>query len=156
MIQVTIPGDKEIKIAHVVFDYNGTIARDGKLLAGVKEGIAAFSEQLTFHVITADTFGSVAKELQGVKALLTVIPKENQAEAKCDYIETLGSEETLGVGNGANDCLMLKAAALGIAVLGDEGLAAASLASADIVLKDILDLFGFFKRPERLIATLRR
>ena len=51
MISIDIPGFKKTDIEHVVFDYNGTIARDGELIKGVREGIAKFSSQLNFHVI---------------------------------------------------------------------------------------------------------
>lgn len=156
MKQVDIPGYKKIEIEHVVFDYNGTLATDGKLQSGVKEAIQSLSHESIVHVITADTFGIVEKEMMGMDIQLIVIPKEKQAEAKRDYVRQLGAGRTMAVGNGANDGAMLREAALGIAVLGDEGLAAAALTSADIVVKDILDLFGYFKTPDRLVATLRR
>ena len=155
MISINIPGFGRISIKHVVFDYNGTIAKDGALIKGVKEGIKQFSNQLKFHVITADTFGFVKKELYDVNAALTIIPKSNQAQSKLDYINTLGSDQTICVGNGANDRLMLKEACIGIAVLQEEGLASSSLVAADLLLKNILDIFDFFQTPERLIASLR-
>ncbi|MCG8642634.1 MAG: ATPase P [Desulfobacterales bacterium] len=155
MIQVDIPGKECLKIRHVIFDYNGTIGKDGKLIQGVKQGIRQFSDRLTFHVLTADTFGSAKKQLQGVNALLTVISKDNQHQKKLDYLDALGAEQTLCAGNGRNDVLMLKKACIGIAVLGDEGVSSACLSASDIVVKDILDVFGLLKTPERIIATLR-
>jgi len=59
------------------------------------------------------------------------------------------------VGNGANDRLMLKEAAIGIAVLQEEGLAVTSLLAADLLVKNVLDVFGFFRTPDRLRASLR-
>ncbi len=155
-MNIDIPGLGQIDIEHVVFDYNGTIARDGKLIKGVKEGIAKFSSQLNFHVITADTFGFVKKQLQDVNAVLTIISNENQDQKKLDYINTLGAKHTICVGNGVNDRLMLKEACIGIAVLGEEGLATSSLVAADLMVKNILDIFSFFKTRERLIACLRK
>ena len=155
MIRFDIPGFKQIDIAHVVFDYNGTIAVDGRLIHGVKQGIEAFSNRLTFHVITADTFGFVEKELAGVNASLTIIPKEDQAQAKKDYVRKLGAHRTMGVGNGANDRLMLRESGIGIAVLQDEGLAVQAFVSADLLIKDICDVFEFFNTPERMTAGLR-
>ncbi|MCF6245900.1 MAG: ATPase P [Desulfobacula sp.] len=155
MIKINIPGFGQINIEHVIFDYNGTIAKDGTLIKGVKQGIAQFSNQVKFHVITADTFGFVEKQLLGVDAVLTIIPKGDQDQKKLDYINTLGSAHTICVGNGANDRLMLKEACIGIAILGDEGLASSSLLVADLLVKDILDVFAFFQTPERLIASLR-
>ena len=155
MIHIHIPGMGEKQIAHVVFDYNGTIAKDGVLIPGVKEEMAAFSDKLSFHVITADTFGFVRKELSGLDCSITIIPEKDQAEAKLEFIRQLGPDQTFCVGNGANDRLMLKEAAIGIAVLQDEGMAVSSLLVADLVVKSILDVFEFFRTPDRLKATLR-
>ncbi|MCK5835734.1 MAG: ATPase P [Desulfobacula sp.] len=155
MIYINIPGFGKINIKHVVFDYNGTIALDGKLIKGVKEGIKKYSRQVKFHVITADTFGFVEKELQDIDAILTIIPRENQAQRKRDYVRNLGSDQTLCAGNGSNDRMMLKEAGIGIAICGQEGLATSSLGAADLLVTDILDIFGFFQTPERLIACLR-
>lgn len=154
-MDITIPGFGGTCIAHAVFDYNGTIARDGRLINGVRQGITEFSNQLTFHVITADTFGFVKRELRDLPVVLTVIPKGEQDQKKLDYINALGPRETLAVGNGANDCLMLEKARIGIAVLGEEGLAVSSLTAADLAVKNILDVFGLLRVPERLIASLR-
>ncbi len=155
MFHITIPGTGTCHIEHVVFDYNGTIARDGQLINGVREGIKKYSDILKFHVITADTFGFVKKELKDLDISLTIIPEKDQAQRKLDYIRILGKKKTIFAGNGANDRLMLEQACIGIAVLGDEGLAASSLLSCDIIVKDILNIFGFFKTPQRLAASLR-
>jgi soluble P-type ATPase len=155
MMDINIPGFGPICIKHVVFDYNGTVAKDGSLIKGVRHGIKQFSSQLEFHVITADTFGFVKKELKDVKTNLTIIPKDNQAQSKLDYVSKLGLAQTISVGNGANDELMLKEACIGIAVLQEEGLASSSFMAADLMVRDILDIFDLFKTPERLIATLR-
>lgn len=155
MIHFDIPGQGQITIDHVVFDYNGTIARDGKLIPGVGQAMKKYSTLVNFHVITADTFGDVKKQLQDVNAVLTLISNHDQAQKKLDYINTLEPLHTLCAGNGANDRLMLKKARIGIAVMGEEGLATASFMAADLMVQNILDVFGFFKTPERLVASLR-
>ena len=155
MIHIQIPGVGEKRISHVVFDYNGTIAKDGILIPGVREEMAAFSDKLSFHVITADTFGFVQKELSGIHCSITIIPEKDQAEAKLEFVRRLGPDQALCVGNGSNDRLMLKEAAIGIAVLQEEGLAVTSLLAADLLVKNILDVFGFFRTPDRLRASLR-
>lgn len=151
-----IPGDRQLTIAHVVLDFNGTLAVDGRLIPGIGEKINAHAEALDFHVITADTFGSVEKQLTGVHCARVVIPPGDQAEAKRDFLDTLGAEKSIAAGNGVNDAAMLNRAAVGIAVLGREGLAAAALGAADIVVSDIMDLFGYLDHPDRLRACLRR
>jgi soluble P-type ATPase len=51
---------------------------------------------------------------------------------------------------------MLNAAALGIAILGREGLAVTTLQSADLVLPDILTALELFEKPLRIVASLRK
>ncbi len=155
MLRLTVPGMKHLEIRHVVFDFNGTIAKDGKLINGVKQGIDEFSDRLKFHIITADTFGSVKEQLDNVDAVLTVISNKNQDQKKLSYLKTLGIHQTICVGNGANDVLMLDESIIGIAVLGEEGIASDAISASDHMVKNIRDVFGFFKTPERLVATLR-
>jgi len=57
MITIDIPGYKKLKLAHLVLDYNGTLACDGKMITGVKKCLTALAKPLKIHVITADTFG---------------------------------------------------------------------------------------------------
>lgn len=86
---------------------------------------------------------------------LTVLPAERQAEAKKSLVERLGPGITVSIGNGRNDRLMLKAAALGIVVVQAEGAAAETVLSAQVVCTDILDALDLLLHPLRLVATLR-
>lgn len=150
-----IPGRAPIDIKNVVFDYNGTLAIDGQLIEGVDKRINDLAGDIHFHVITADTYGSVEKELSGVNCSVAKIPKEQQDIGKLDYLLKLGKEKTLCVGNGRNDKLMLKESAIGIALIQDEGVCVESLLAADIACKSIMDVFAYFKIPNRMKATLR-
>jgi len=150
-----IPGQETIEIQNVVLDYNGTIAVDGKLIEGVAEIINDLAEIITFHVITADTYGSVEKELETTSCNVVKIPEDKQDVSKLDFLLKLGKQTTLCVGNGKNDRLMLKESIIGVAVLQDEGVCVESLLAADIACKSILDVFMYFKDPNRIIATLR-
>ena len=58
MIIVEIPGRKSIEVHHLVLDFNGTLAIDGKLIDGTKPLLELLSNQLTIHVVTAVTFGT--------------------------------------------------------------------------------------------------
>ncbi|MDH3357652.1 MAG: ATPase P [Desulfobacteraceae bacterium] len=155
MIEIDIPGNKILQLEHLVLDYNGTIAFDGALIDGVKECLAELSQMLTVHVITADTFGSVKKAIEDIDCKLAVIPLDRQDVAKLEYVKNLGCEQTVSMGNGANDRLMLKASALGVAVIQGEGAAFETIASTDIVCTDILSALSLLTNPLRLIATLR-
>jgi len=155
MIEIDIPGTKILQLEHLVLDYNGTIAFDGALIDGVKECLAELSQMLTIHVITADTFGSVKKALEDIDCKLAVIPLDHQDVAKLEYVKNLGCEQIVSMGNGVNDRLMLKASALGVAVIQGEGAVFETIASADIVCTDILSALSLLTNPLRLIATLR-
>ncbi len=155
MIHIDIPGFGPVGIQHVVLDFNGTIAEDGRRVPELKRAMASLSGQVEFHVLTADTFGSVKKELEGMDFTLKVISEKAQDQKKQDYVLSLGAEKTLAAGNGANDALMLKTARIGVGVMLKEGMAVAAMTAADIVVRDILDLFGLLSVPKRLIATLR-
>ena len=152
---LAIPGRNEIKIKHVVFDFNGTIAVDGKLITGVAKLINELSTDISFHVITADTYGSVEKELVDVNCSIEKIPEKNKDIGKLEFLEKCGKENTLCVGNGNNDKLMLKESIIGIAIIQDEGVCVETLLAADIACKSIIDVFNYFKTPDRIRATLR-
>ena len=155
MIEINIPGFHNLQLAHLVSDYNGTLAADGKLLPGVRDAIAALAPEIQVHIITADTFGLAASELAGLPARLSIIPVEAQAEAKLAFICGLGAASVVAIGNGRNDRKMLAAAAIGIALIQEEGASAETLACADVVSSSILDALDLLRNPKRLIATLR-
>ena len=67
-----------------------------------------------------------------------------------------GGERAVAIGNGANDADMQRAAMLGIAVVGPEGLAGGALAAADVVVASINDALGLLVNSKRLMGTLRR
>ena len=155
MIAVGIPGFGSLELEHLVLDYNGTLAVDGRLLPGVREALAALAEALAIHVITADTFGLAGVELAGLPVNLAIVPEADQAEAKLAYIERLGADGVFAVGNGRNDRKMLAAAAIGVALVQREGAAGAAIAEADVVAASVLDALELLRQPKRLVATLR-
>jgi soluble P-type ATPase len=155
MIRINIPGFRDLQLVHLVLDYNGTLAVDGKVLPGVGEALNIVSSDLEVHVITADTFGFAANQLAGLPVKLTIIPVESQAEAKFKFVSHLGADGVVAIGNGRNDRMMLKAVALGIAVIQMEGASAETLTCADVVSLTILEALDLLQNPKRLIATLR-
>ena len=155
MFDVDIPGFGSLSIQYLVCDFNGTLAVDGHLLDGVKEELNNVARQVSIHVVTADTFGLARESLQGVNCKLVVLPPGDQAEAKQEVINELGADQTIAVGNGRNDRLMLKTAAVGIAVLMDEGASCQTIGHADILVPGILPALAFFREPRRLVAALR-
>ena len=117
MIEIRIPGDDDLKLEHLVLDYNGTLAFDGELLPRVKDTLISLATKIDVHVLTADTFGKVRDRLDGVACHVEIIPGESQDQEKLAYIEALGVENVASIGNGRNDRLMLKRSALATCLL---------------------------------------
>jgi soluble P-type ATPase len=155
MIRTAIPGFGQLEIANLVLDFNGTLAVDGELLAGVKALLGDLARKLTVHVLTADTFGTARSQLEGVACRFSALPEGDQDLAKDRYVQQLGAGQTACIGNGRNDRRMLRSAALGIAVILGEGAAVESLLAADIVCTDIRDALALLTHPLRLTASLR-
>ena len=156
MIELNIPGRGNLRLSHVVLDVNGTIARDGRLLDKVARPLTGLRDRLTVHLLTADTYGKQdhIDLMLGIKA--TRIKSGDAGPLKADYVRQLGAETVIAIGQGANDASMLEAAAIGIAVLGEEGLAVEALLKADIVCASIFDALNLLEYPARLVATLRK
>lgn len=156
MIELDIPGRGKFKLEHLVLDVNGTIAKDGRLLDKVAKPLAALKDRLAVHLLTADTYGKQENIdlMLGMKALR--VNPGNEAGQKGDYVRMLGAESVVAVGQGANDAEMLKAAAIGIAVLGDEGLAREAALNCDVMVHSIYEAINLLEFPTRLVATLRK
>jgi soluble P-type ATPase len=155
MLELEIPGFKDLRLAHLVLDYNGTLACDGKPLQGVQEPLAKLSASLDILILTADTFGTVQGQVAGWPCRVEVIPRGEEAEAKLRWVRDLGETQTAAVGNGRNDRLMLKEAALGIVVVQTEGTAVEAMSAADLLVPGILEALDLLLFPRRLKATLR-
>ncbi len=155
MLKCDIPGFGPLRIQNLVLDYNGTLAVGGQLLDGVKENLRALSALVDIHILTADTFGSVKQSFKQESFFVEILQEGNQAKQKEAYVRKLGAAETIAVGNGRNDRLMLKTARLGIVVIQQEGASGAALENSDIVVPDIVSALKLFFEPKRLIASLR-
>jgi soluble P-type ATPase len=138
-----------------VLDFNGTLAVDGRLLSGVKPRLAQLARSLGIHIVTADTFGKARASLRGVDCALEILKGGGEDRAKARYVRRLGTRAVACIGNGRNDRLMLRAAALGIATVQREGAALEALQAADVVVHDVCDALDLLLAPRRLVATLR-
>lgn len=154
-MQLSIPGVGAIELKHLVLDFNGTIGRDGLLMSNIDKTVVELAGKITVHVLTADSGGTVAQEVEGLPCTFHIIASGNEAEQKEAYVKSLGADFVVCIGNGANDRLMLKASRLGIAVLEGEGTAVSSIMNADIVARSIYDALGLLMVPQRIVATLR-
>jgi soluble P-type ATPase len=155
MLRLNIPNYDTIMIEHLLLDFNGTIAIDGKLVPGVAQRLEELSSLLTIHVITADTNGTARSQLENIPCTIKIISDINQDRVKIGYARDLGLSKVVAIGNGTNDFLMLKKAALSIGVIQTEGAAAKTMQAAKIICNDIKDALDLLLRHHRLTATLR-
>jgi P-type E1-E2 ATPase len=151
-IAVDLPGRGQVVLTTLALDFTGTLAKDGALLPGVAEAFVALAARLRIVVLTADTFGTAAKALEGLPVEVRIVATGAE---KAEYLRSLKLQDVVAVGNGRNDVEMLRAAGLAIAVVGPEGAAGALLRVADVVVRDVHDALDLLVYPLRLKATLR-
>jgi P-type E1-E2 ATPase len=155
MISVSVPGWGDLDIEYLVVDYNGTCAFDGKIKENVKEMLDKVSRYIKVFIITSDTYGNIDAEGNTIGFSIIKVGKDGSGAEKAKIIRELGPEKIVAIGNGSNDVLMLKEAALGIGVIGEEGCAKDVLKEADFVVKSVIDALSILLHPERIVATLR-
>lgn len=156
MIQIDVPGWGRRAIEHLVMDFNGCLGLDGHLLPGVDERLPLLSIKVRLHICTADTFGTAQEQTRPFECALKILNPNLQDQQKVEVVRKLGPLTCAAIGNGRNDVLMLKEAALGIAILGPEGMASELLEVSDVLVADINDALDLMLAPKRLTATLRK
>ncbi|UJF17787.1 HAD hydrolase family protein [Vibrio sp. SS-MA-C1-2] len=154
MITITLPNET-MTIEHVVFDFNGTLAVDGKLIDSVEDKLVELSHLVDIHVLTADTFSSATDELKGLPLSLICLEGKMVGREKLEAIRHLDLDTTVTVGNGLNDIFMLQAAKVGIAVNSKEGLSVKAIESADLYCLSVIDAIDLLLNPTRIAAGLR-
>ncbi len=155
MIVYEIPGRDNIEINNIVFDYNGTIAVEGKLIEGVSELINRLAEYVDIYILTADTYGTVEKECSIINGKVLTFPSENVGESKKKIVMELGREKTMCIGNGYNDILMFKESVLSIGIIEGEGACGKLLSNADIIACSIIEALNIIINKNMIKATLR-
>lgn len=156
MIELNIPGHGQIELEHLVCDVNGTLAVDGKLQEGLVRAFSTLKDRLEIHLITANMHGKQEVidhqlNLQAVKIQLG-----EEALQKAAYIEQIGADKVVAIGQGANDAAMLKNARIGICVFSPEGVAIETLLAADLVVSNINNALELLEKPLRLVSSLRK
>lgn len=156
MIELYISGRGVLQLEHLVCDVNGTLALDGHLIEGMPRELFQLRDRLQLHLLTADTHGRQSIIDQQLNLRAVRIQAGEEIAQKTAFVENLGAEKVVAIGQGANDSGMLKVAALGICVLSSEGAALETLLSADLVVPDILTALQLLNKPLRIVASLRR
>ncbi|TVM16166.1 ATPase P [Oceanidesulfovibrio indonesiensis] len=159
MIEIQIPGLRTLRVQTLVLDFNGTMACDGKLLPGVSERLCELSRNLDVVVVTADTYGTVGRELDGLPMTIgnlaeRVSASVDEDEAKARLVRSFKADVVF-IGNGRNDAPAMRAAALGIVLIQAECAATSALVAADIASTCIENALDLLLKPKRLIASLR-
>ncbi len=154
-IELDIPGRGALRLDHLVLDVNGTLAVDGQLIEGVRRQLGELRDRLTIHLLTADTFGRQGEIDQALNLTAVRLRPGGEPQQKAEFVLALDAQRVVSIGQGANDAGMLRAAALGIAVISPEGLASASLTAADVLAPSITAALDLLLHPMRLVATLR-
>ena len=152
MLRLDIPQRDVIELHHAVFDINGTLAVDGMAMPEVIDALRSLSEHLSIHLLSANTYGNATYLGADLGFPLHLIAR---GEEKTRYVQHLGPQNVVATGNGINDVGMLRLAAIGIAVMTSEGIAARALQAADIIVSSPYDAINLLLKPKRLIATLR-
>jgi P-type E1-E2 ATPase len=135
---------------------NGTLAVDGQLQEGVKQRLSTLRDRLTLHLLTTDTHGKQGIIDQQLNLKAVRIQPGEEDEQKANYVQQLGAETVVAIGQGANDAGMLQVAALGMCVLSAEGTAVKTLIVADLVVANIGEALELLEKPLRIVATLRK
>lgn len=155
MLEIEIPGFGTVKLEHLVSDFTGTLSLDGSLLPGVRDQLNKIARFLKIHILTADTFGKVRDEFEGINCEIHILKGKEHDIQKEEYVRKLGADHVVAFGNGKNDRKMLRIARIGIAVSQGEGCAVDAINAADIHVVSAQDGLGLLLNTKRCKATLR-
>ncbi len=151
-VGISIPGEGELRLEHLVLDVNGTLSDRGEPIAGALGPLRTLARVLALHVLSADTFGTAERLAQSIGATYRRI---RTGADKLEYVRSLGASACVAIGNGRNDAPMLQAAGVGIAVIGPEGAHRDALSAADVTAVSIEQALALLLEPMTLVATLR-
>jgi len=147
-------GDREYELTQIIFDLNGTLAVNGKLVKGVQKRIEKLKELgFTMYLLTGDQRGSAAEQAKslGIQVIITPTGKEKEAFAK-----TLKRQSLVAIGNARIDIGTFNHASLLIATVQSEGVHAQILNHVDIVVPSINDALDILINQDIFCATMRK
>ncbi len=150
----SVPGYGSLALENVVLDLNGTLTESGEFISGVLDRLSALEEAgFKIYVLSGDTRGTLAKALRQSPGIKSAVTKT--AEAKRRFVESIGPERTVCIGNGNIDLEMFKVAKLSICTIQAEGATTKAILEADIAVTHITHGLEMLLDSDRLIATLR-
>ncbi|MDR3698281.1 MAG: hypothetical protein P4L56_01520 [Candidatus Sulfopaludibacter sp.] len=158
-IAVDIPGFGRLALELLLSDYTGTLSRGGKLSAATERRLLHLAKVVDIHILTADTFGTAARELGHLPVTIHRLESPQQDVQKESFAAAMGPARIAAFGNGNNDRLLLgavkKAGGLAIAVDNGEGCAVETLQHANLFTTGIENALDLLIETARLKATLR-
>ena len=154
METIRVPGWGSVEIRNVVLDLNGTMTEAGDFIPGVLDRLRELREKgLKIYILSGDTRGSMrqlAEAIPGIEPVFTETAQDKRA-----FVEKIGPEESVCIGNGNIDVEMFKVARLSICTIQAEGAATKAVLQADVVVTHIRHAFEILLDPKKLMATLR-
>ena len=110
-MNIEIDGFGKIEAEYLVSDLNGTLAMFGKVSPKTKNLIKQLKSKLKIFILSADTFNNgkeIADDL-GVE-FHKLSGTKSQALEKYEFLQNLGPEKSIVMGNGRNDYMMIQKA----------------------------------------------
>lgn len=154
MKTIAVPGWGSVEMENLVLDLNGTLTESGDFIPGVFDYLEKLKAQgFKIFILSGDTRGTLKHTFPGSSEIEPVITKT--AREKRAFVESIGAERTVCVGNGNIDVEMFRVAGLSICTIQAEGATTQAMLQADIVVIHIKHAFEILLDPEKLIATLR-
>jgi len=151
---IAIPGYGSLELENLVLDLNGTLTESGDFIPGVLDDLKKLKAHgFKIYILSGDTRGTLKQafpKFSGVEPIVTKTALDKRA-----FVESIGAERTVCVGNGNIDVEMFKAARLSICTVQAEGATTQAILEADIVVIHIKHAFEILLDPKKLIATLR-
>ena len=149
-MKIDVPNYGIVEFKSVLFDLNGTLGASGKVPGDVKRLLKKLADRYTVVVLSADTFGTLEEEFEGLPVRIERVSSGKEKAAIAG-----GYAPYAAVGNGNNDIAMMESAELSFCVVGEEGAAVDAMLAADILVKDVRDAIEMLLNEKKLIATLR-
>ena len=154
MKTISVPGWGSVKIGNVVLDLNGTLTESGVFIPGVVDRLEELKTQgFKIYVLSGDTRGVLQKSFELAQDIEVVVTAT--ADDKKRFVESIGADVTVCVGNGNIDVEMFKVAGLSICTMQAEGATTKAMLLADIVVTHINHALEILLDADKLIATLR-
>jgi soluble P-type ATPase len=151
---IVVPGFGSLELENVVLDLNGTVTESGDFIPGVLEDLKALrAEGCKIYILSGDTRGNLAQTFEHASGIEAVVTKT--AQEKRTFVESIGPEHTVCVGNGNIDVEMFKVAKLSICTVQAEGATTKAMLQADVVVTHVKHAMEILLDPDKLIATLR-